>query len=90
MNEVGYTEAAKESGIPMHMIEELVQYILVGRPLGGFLYALLSNDLERAMRKADPINSGRLQNYLNFLDSYAPAACWGSQEKVSKWLGEKK
>ena len=74
------------SGLPPHCQEGLRAYIEQRRQTGGFLYAVLSNDLEYAFQKADDINTHRIQDYLAFLHKQAPTACYGSREKVEKWL----
>lgn len=71
--------------IPDYMIGGLRRYIEHGIEPGGFLSAVLANDLRRACEKADIINQHALFNYVNFLYSYAPAGCWGSDENFKAW-----
>lgn len=68
------------------MWESLVEYIVMGRPTGDFLEALLSNDLRRTVIKADAINLPRLPDYCVFLDSAAPVGCYGSPTAYNEWL----
>ena len=69
---------ARVSGVPEHMIEGLVQYVMVGRPVGHFLRAVLSNDLKEACNRADEKNKTQLHAYIFFLFNYTPIGCWGS------------
>lgn len=73
-------------GVPRHMWDSTVEYILQGRPVGDFLAALLSNDLMAAARKADLMNLPRLPDWAVFLDSCAPVACFGSAAAFKEWL----
>jgi hypothetical protein len=79
---------AKWSLIPDYMIGGLCRYIENGIEPGSFLSAVLCNDLRAACECADDTNRHRLFEYVQFLYSYAPASCWGSQERFEKWLDE--
>ena len=72
--------------IPEYMIGSLRRYIENGIEPGSFLSAVLCNDLRGACECADDTNRSRLFEYVKFLYSYAPAGCWGSQERFEKWL----
>ena len=74
------------SRLPHHCQDGLREYIEHRRPVGDFLYAVLSNDLKEAFVRADDINIERMFDYVKFLYSQAPSPCWGSPEKVQKWL----
>lgn len=76
---------AAKSGIPDYMRDGLIAHILDGRPTGGFLTALLSNDLKETFNKADDVNQKVVYNYVFFLFNYAPRAAWGSPERVERW-----
>jgi hypothetical protein len=73
-------------GIPRTMWESIVEYIVVGRPTGEFLAALLSNDLLRAVKKADDLNIQRLRDYGVFLEGCAPSLCYGSPSMYNEWI----
>jgi len=53
---------------------------------GGFLTAVLSNDLKEAFGRADDENLVTLFEIVKYCYNELPANCWGSPEKVSKWL----
>jgi hypothetical protein len=73
-------------GIPFHLWEGLVEYLSDRRPVGGFLTAVLSNDLTTASVRADPMVREHLVDVVLFLVNYAPADAWGSERKVAAWL----
>lgn len=73
------------SKVPHHLREGLHEYIRTGRSVGGFLTAVLSNDLAGAVTRADPGSMGSLKAVIHFLQ-FMPADCHGSREKVDKWV----
>ncbi len=75
-----------EAGLPVTLHAGLREYIAARRPVGGFLTAVLSNDLAEACKRADEDNRTRICDVLVFLHAYAPAPCWGSPDKVHAWL----
>lgn len=68
------------------IIETLLNYAYRGVPTGGFLYAVLSNDLRESIARADAHNSLILRPIVTFIYMQLPAPCWGSWEKVDAWL----
>lgn len=72
--------------IPSHMQEGVLRYIEKGERPGGFLTAILQNDLMGSANRADERNARCLHNYAKFLFNYAPPACFGSTEKVEAWI----
>lgn len=64
----------------------LQRYIERGTPVGGFLTALLENNLKETFARADDENRATLYEYVQWLYQYAPSGCWGSPERVSDWL----
>jgi len=72
--------------IPPHMLAGLQRYIGHGEPVGGFLTAVLENDLIEACSRADDVNLENLPAYAAFLYARAPRDCYGSPEKVAAWI----
>lgn len=83
----GYT--FRNYTIPPHMLASLEAYIERGYPPGGFLGAVLENDLMGALGKADEVNLANLPAYAGYLYNEAPAGCYGSKEAVDQWLMKK-
>lgn len=76
--------------LPEHIRGGMERYIEGRIPPGDFLTAVLSNDLMQAVGRADRINRQKLADIIYFLYTEAPAMCWGSPERVKRWLeGEK-
>lgn len=72
--------------VPAHCRAGLLEYIEHGTPVGGFLTALLSNDLKETYARADDENRGAVLSYVQFLYSHAPSTCWGSPKRVEDWI----
>ena len=69
-----------------YIIETLKSYVEDRCPTGGFLHAVLSNDLTEACARADMRNQARLPEIVTYIYNNLPMICWGSPEKVEKWL----
>jgi hypothetical protein len=78
----------KECAVPLTLHEGLTEYLAARRPTGGFLQAVLENDLSGAAMRADPDNRLCLWEIVLFLHTYVPAPAWGSPEKVAAWLAD--
>ena len=53
---------------------------------GGFLRAVLENNLTEAFGKADQDNIRDMFEIISYCYNKIPASCWGSPKKVQKWL----
>ena len=71
--------------VPAHMLGSIQRYIERGQPIGSFLTALLSNDLNLTFGRADEGNRGAIGDWVTFLWNEAPEDCWGSGAKVEAW-----
>ncbi len=71
--------------LPYHMRDAMSRYVLDGHPVGSFLRAVLSNDLETAFMHADDTNRLCMIDFVTFLHDYAPDECRGSVERVRAW-----
>lgn len=79
-------ESKLEDLIPSRMHGAIVRYLEEGIPPGGFLQAIIANDLKGAVGRADSENITRIGDYVTFFYNYAPSTSWGSQEKMDSWL----
>lgn len=75
--------------VPDSVYESLVRYVEKGVPTGGFLYAVLSNNLKESLSRADSVNRGLLYEIVNFCYNEIPSSCWGSEQKVNDWISSK-
>jgi len=71
--------------IPDHMHDAMLRYVLFGMAPGGFLSAVVENDLKGAVQRADAKNIENLPGYVRFLVGYAPMNCSGSTERFDWW-----
>lgn len=78
-----------EYDLPENTKGALERYILRGIPTGGFLDAVLSNDLRGSFARADIENREALYQIVMWLHNYAPSGCHGSKERVTDWLKQK-
>lgn len=74
------------SNIPPRTIDALDRYVEHRIPTGGFLQAVLENDLFAAMGKADVYNRQSLFDIVEYIYNELPRACWGSPDAVKAWL----
>lgn len=56
---------------------------------GGFLAAIITNDLAGAFSRADSTNIKLIQEFITWFYNHAPASCWGSPEVMRNWLNPK-
>ena len=74
------------SVIPQEAIETLKRYVDDHIQPGGFLTAVLENDLTAAVATADLHNIAIIPTYAHYIYNELPMKCWGSKEKVKEWL----
>ena len=76
----------REFYIPRRMGPGIINYIDNHILPGSFLQAVFENNLVDAVGRADQENINNIAAYSNYLYWEAPTACWGSPEKVKKWV----
>lgn len=74
--------AGYENRIPQHTQASLRRYIEQGCYPGGFVTAVLCNDLMRAINSADSDNLAALPAIAQFVYNRMPETSWGSAEKI--------
>lgn len=72
-------------GIPERMRPGIRDYLVHGHPAGGFLTAIITNDLRGSFERADWENQQIILNYLKFFYNHAPSPAWGSKAKYDEW-----
>jgi len=75
------------SKLPIRLQEPMKLYAEDRIRPGGFLTALLSNDLLSTFRQADKNNEPEIINIIFWVFWELPVGSWGSREKVEEWLG---
>lgn len=68
------------------MKESLTRYVEKGTPTGGFLEALLSNDLFAAFARADEAGRTHMEELVRHIYWNVPSGCHGSTQKVTAWI----
>lgn len=76
--------------IPTNTLSTLDNWGEFGYECGGFLTAVLENDLSGAVARADHINIKIIPDIVKYVFNELPAACWGSPEAVKRWYGKKR
>jgi len=71
--------------VPHHLRAGLVLYVSDGILPGGYLQAVLCNDLAQAVLRSSPGALGFLPALVYCLRFYVPIRAWGSREKVLAW-----
>jgi len=79
----------REFYIPVRMMGGLRRWVDDHKLPGGFLQAVLENDLKEACGRADDENMRNLPAYVAWLYNEAPALCWGSKANVWAWEAAK-
>jgi hypothetical protein len=65
--------------------EALQRWIDFGIPPGGFLTAVLTNDLREAIGSGDDGAIDNIPHIVAYLYNDCPSDCWGSLEKAQAW-----
>lgn len=77
---------SKYPEIPEAILSGFYGYIEELRPTGGFLLAVLCNNLRESIMRADDVNGKILDRIVGFAYQHLPSCSWGSQEVVTNWL----
>jgi hypothetical protein len=70
--------------------QALVRYAVTGDLPGGFLQAVLANDLFDAMDRADLYSRSTLYNITLLVYNKLPSNCFGSYEIVKRYIEDRK
>lgn len=68
---------------------QIDSYVEHGTRPGGFLYAVLSNDLKESFGRADLENRHDMFDIVSYCWNSIPTDCWGSPENVQAWMDKK-
>jgi ferredoxin len=82
-------EECPSAFIPENILGGIRRYVDSHIQTGGFLRAVLENDLSDSFARADSTSRRILPDILRYLMWDVPGDCWGSPEKVKLWLSEK-
>jgi hypothetical protein len=71
---------------PAEIRSSLAAYAEAGLMPGGFLQAVLANDLMDAVARADSFNIEMLPVIATYVREHMPPASWGSRAAVDEWV----
>lgn len=77
-----------EQPLPPNLAEGIKSYIEYG-VCGDFLQAVFENNLSEAYGRADHHSRHFMYSLVSYMYNKMPAQCWGSKEKVAKWIETK-
>jgi hypothetical protein len=72
--------------IPVDLAQALHRYVHQHLSPGGFLTAVLENDLFGAVSRADAVNLTLIKEIAQYVYWELPSPCHGSPQKVAAWL----
>lgn len=75
-----------ECGVPLHLQDGFILYLIHGIEPGGCITAILANDLMESFGRADFQTSYNMKQICVFIYSYTPRECHGSYERVEEWM----
>lgn len=78
--------AIKYNSLPSTLRGGIQRYVDDRIRPGGFLDALLANDLKGTVMRADEQTRSELQDILFWCMENLPGPCWGGRKEVEKWL----
>ena len=78
-------DATHYPNVPEYTIEALNNWAQFGLPPGGFIAAVLANDLSDAVDRADQDNEAALVDIVRYVINELPMDCWGTDAKIAAW-----
>ncbi len=79
-----------EYNVPEHTMGALRRYVDNGLHPGGFLKAVLENNLFQAFSSADYANRIHMFDIVRHIYNEEPNSCWGHKGIVENWCKEKR
>lgn len=89
MNLIPYEKAREHSDyrlIPQRILISLYEYVNNRQQTGGFLAAVLCNDLFAAIGKADKESLAAIREIVVFIHMEVPSPCYGNAAAVDAWI----
>jgi hypothetical protein len=71
---------------PPHAKEAMINYLEHKWEPGGYLSAVLENDLFGAYAHADLKSLKEMDALILWVYNFAPASCWGKKGSIAGWL----
>jgi hypothetical protein len=80
------TKSTLRDRVPPLVLESLDRYVQHHIEPGGFLRAVLENNLEKSFARADMQNRYALFDIVSYIYNDVPMRCCGNEERVKEWL----
>ena len=74
------------AAVPPRIREGIDNFVWFGKPTGGFLRAVLTNDLMEAIGRADEESLAAIRPICQYVYNAVPSVCHGSPEAVNRQL----
>jgi hypothetical protein len=71
--------------VPANIRDAILHHVFEGQECGGFVTAVLENNLQNAIIYADDDSLTNLRDIAMFCRNVIPGSCWGSADKVRQW-----
>lgn len=69
-------------------IGALQRYLDSGIMPGGFLTAVLENNLSESFGRADSFNTANMKDICGYIYNHFPSIAWGSRERVAAFVNQ--
>ena len=89
MSPFDFDKGTDEGYVPEHIRPCIESYVLNGWQPGGFVTAVLLNDLFRASARADHENYGSLALITRWVFNNLPEECYGTEQNMEDWMKDK-
>ena len=77
------------STVPVsYMAGAMQRYVEQGIEPGGFMSAMLCNDLEATVMRADGMNVVHIPHWVAWMSEHLPPACWGPYQRYEDWMAQ--
>lgn len=83
-----YNTTPDSSKIEERFKKSIDLYVSDKVPTGGFLRAVLENDLAGSIGRADIEAMDNIRHIVCYCWNEIPSECWGNKTKVTNWLKE--
>ena len=72
-------------GVPEHLRYGIARYVSHGVSPGGFLCAVIDNNLSRAIGNGDDVSRAAIVEIVGWFYNEAPRGCWGDAKRHKAW-----
>lgn len=85
IDDVEFGDVGEYDMIPDRILRAINAHVRCGQQTGHFVTAVLSNDLQAAIMRADEESMSALRQIAMYVYNRCPSGCWGSLSEVNAW-----